>query len=208
MLEVVQAGGWLMVPILLCSVLAMAICIERALILRSDKVVSLDLLKTIRYASADGSDSESKWTDAAAGSLFSLILEAGLSNRQYGYEIAKEAIEEAGIRAIQKMERYLTTLGTIATIAPLLGLLGTVIGMIKVFTAVELAGTGDAQVFAGGISEALVTTATGLVVAIPALAFYRHFTRKVDELTVLLEAESSRLMAWLEASFDSAISRS
>ena len=199
MLEVIQTGGWLMVPILLCSVLAMAICIERALVLRSDKVVPLGLAKNIRAGAS--ADSESNWTDAAANSLFGLILEAGLSSRPHGYEAAKEAIEEAGIRAVQKMERYLTTLGTIATITPLLGLLGTVIGMIRVFIAVELVGTGDAQVFSGGIAEALVTTAAGLVVAIPTLAFYRHFVRKADELTVLLEVESSRLIAWLEASF-------
>jgi biopolymer transport protein ExbB len=106
----------------------------------------------------------------------------------------KESIEETAGHVIHEMERYLNTLGTIAVVTPLLGLLGTVIGMIKVFSALQLEGTGNAAVLAGGISQALITTAAGLTVAIPSLFFYRFFVRRVDELVIEMEREAIKLV--------------
>ena len=106
----------------------------------------------------------------------------------------KESIEEAASHVVHDLERYLNSLGTIAAITPLLGLLGTVMGMIKVFAEIMAQGTGNASVLAGGISEALVTTAAGLSVAIPALALHRYFTGKIDAIVVELEQESIKLV--------------
>ena len=111
----------------------------------------------------------------------------------------KESIEEVANQVVHELERYLNTLGTVAAITPLLGLLGTVIGMIKVFTAIQLEGTGNAAVLAGGISEALITTAAGLTVAIPSLFFYRYFQRKIDELVIYMEQEALKLVEALNA---------
>ena len=111
----------------------------------------------------------------------------------------KESIEEVANQVVHELERYLNTLGTVAAITPLLGLLGTVIGMIKVFTAIQLEGTGNTAVLAGGISEALITTAAGLTVAIPSLFFYRYFQRKVDELVIYMEQEALKLVEVLNA---------
>lgn len=119
---------------------------------------------------------------------------AGLNNARHGREIMKESIQEAATEVVHELERFLTALGTIAAITPLLGLLGTVIGMIKVFAAIMAQGTGNASVLAGGISEALITTATGLAVAIPTLIFHRHLQRKVDTLVVDMEQEAIKLV--------------
>jgi biopolymer transport protein ExbB len=122
------------------------------------------------------------------------ILAAGLSNSRHGRDVMKESIQEAASHVIHDLERYLNTLGTIAAISPLLGLLGTVIGMIKVFTAIMLQGTGNAGVLAGGISEALITTATGLTVAIPALIMHRFYSRRIDSVVITLEQETIKLV--------------
>ena len=100
---------------------------------------------------------------------------------------------------MHELERYLNALGTIAATTPLLGLLGTVIGMIKVFSAITAVGVGDPQVLAGGISEALITTAAGLSVGIPSLMFHRYFLGKVNELTVAMEQDALRFMEVLQS---------
>ena len=120
------------------------------------------------------------------------MLAAGLINRNQSRDLIRESIEESGRFVVHELERFLNTLGTISTIAPLLGLLGTVIGMIKVFTAITTVGVGDPATLAGGISEALITTAAGLSVAIPAVIFHRHLKRKIDELVVAMEQEAIR----------------
>jgi biopolymer transport protein ExbB len=122
------------------------------------------------------------------------ILAAGLSNSHHGREIMKDAIEESGRHVVHELEKYLNSLGTIAAITPLLGLLGTVIGMIKVFSAITAFGVGDPTVLAGGISEALITTAAGLSIGIPAMMFYRYFKGRVYSLTVDMEQEAIRLV--------------
>ena len=181
MFELVQAGGWLMVPILLCSVISAAICVERFWTLRATQIVPKNLLVQVWNWIRSNEMDNKKLRELRAGSPLGQILAAGISNHKRGREQMKESIEEVAGHVVHEMERYLNTLGTVAAVTPLLGLLGTVIGMIKVFTAIKLEGTGNAAVLAGGISEALITTAAGLSVAIPSLFFFRFFQRRVEK---------------------------
>ena len=194
MFELVQAGGWLMVPILLCSVISAAICVERFWTLRATQIVPKNLLVQVWNWIRSNEMDNKKLRDLRAGSPLGQILAAGISNHKRGREQMKESIEEVAGHVVHEMERYLNTLGTVAAVTPLLGLLGTVIGMIKVFTAIKLEGTGNAAVLAGGISEALITTAAGLSVAIPSLFFFRFFQRRVDELVITMEQEALKLV--------------
>ena len=209
MLELMQSGGWLMVPILACSIAAAAICIERAWVLQAARVAPGDLLDAAASTGAAGtmgSAGERPHQPDAAASLRNLpadsplgrILAAGLANaggeRDHARGLMKEAMEGAAGPVVHEMERHLTLLGTIAAISPLLGLLGTVIGMIQVFTTLVVEGVANPGLLAEGISKALVTTAAGLGVAIPALFFHRYFLRRVDELAVAMEHEASRLV--------------
>ena len=199
MFELVQAGGWLMVPILLCSVIAAAICVERFWTLRTAQIVPRNLLAQVWDWIKNNDMDNRKLRELRLGSPLGQILAAGITNHRRGREQMKEAIEEVANQVVHEMERYLNTLGTVAAIAPLLGLLGTVIGMIKVFTSIKLEGTGNAALLAGGISEALITTAAGLTVAIPSLFFYRFFQRRVDELVISMEQEALKLVEVLNS---------
>ncbi len=194
MFELVQAGGWLMIPIILCSVISAAICVERFWTLRKTQVVPKNLLAQVWNWIKSNEMDNRKLRELRLGSPLGQILAAGIASHKRGREHMKEAIEEVANQVVHEMERYLNTLGTVAAITPLLGLLGTVIGMIKVFTAIRLEGTGNAAVLAGGISEALITTAAGLTVAIPSLFFYRFFQRRVDELVISMEQEALKLV--------------
>ena len=122
------------------------------------------------------------------------ILASGLLNRSRSRDIMKESIEDTGRHVVHELERYLNSLGTIAAVTPLLGLLGTVIGMVKVFTAITTHGVGNPTVLAGGISEALLTTAAGLSIAIPSLIGYRYLRGRVDSLVVQMEKEAMKLV--------------
>lgn len=194
MLELLTAGGWLMVPILLCSVVAVGICIERLVALNRKKIAPPHLLATVWQQLKNESMSDESLKKLRVSSPLGNILAAGLSNARQGRDVMKESIQEAASHVVHEMERHLDTLGTIAAITPLLGLLGTVMGMIKVFAGIMAEGTGNASVLAGGISEALITTATGLVIAIPALAMHRYFERRIDTIVVELEQESIKLV--------------
>lgn len=192
--ELVKAGGWLMVPIIACSVVALAIIVERAWSLRERRVVPADLVARIWRAARDGDITEEQIRELREGSPLGRILAVALLNRDRERHVMKEAIEEAGHVVSHELDRFLTALGTIAAITPLLGLLGTVIGMISVFTTITNLGVGNPAELAGGISQALITTATGLSVAIPSLIFYRHFRGKVEALTVQMEQEAVKLV--------------
>ena len=194
MLEIVQSGGWLMVPILLCSIVAAAICVERLWTLQRSRIVPKNLVAQIWSAVKTEDLDSQKLRELRTSSPLGQVLAAGVGNAKRGRDIMKEAMEEAASQVSHDMERYLTSLGIIASISPLLGLLGTVVGMIKVFTALMLEGAGNANVLAGGISQALITTAAGLSVAIPALMFHRFFLRRIDELVVTMEQEASKLV--------------
>ena len=194
MFELITAGGWLMVPIMLCSVAALAIIGERFWILKQEKVLPTNLVAQVWQLHKQGELNPERIKLLRDGSPLGRILAAGLINMHHERDVMKEAIEETGRQVVQELERFLNTLGTIASITPLLGLLGTVIGMIKVFTAITALGVGNPTVLAGGISEALITTAAGLSVAIPSLMFYRYFRGKVDALVLKMEDEALKMV--------------
>lgn len=194
MFELLVAGGWLMVPLLICSIAVVVISIERSISLRTNKVLPANLLGKVWIWLTERNVTEDKLTELKNSSPLGKILAAGLSNSEHGREVMKDSVEEAANQVIHDLDRYITILGTIAAIAPLLGLLGTVVGMIKVFTAIMLEGTGNAGVLAGGISEALITTAAGLSIAIPALVLHRHFERHIDTLVVEMEDQAIKLV--------------
>ncbi len=198
MLEIVQSGGWLMVPILLSSVVAAAISVERLWTLQRSRITPKNLLAQVWGALKNEELDAQRLRDLRASSPLGQVLAAGVANARRGREVMKEAMEEVASQVSHDLERYLTSLGVIASISPLLGLLGTVVGMIKVFTALMLEGAGNANVLAGGISQALITTAAGLSVAIPAIMFHRFFLRRVDELVVAMEQEAVKLVEILQ----------
>jgi biopolymer transport protein ExbB len=183
-----------MLPIILCSIATVAISIEKYLSLNPDKVAPKHLLAEVWQWIKNNQLGAEKIKELKINSPLGQILAAGLSNSRHGRDVMKESIQEAASHVIHDMERYLNTLGTIAAITPLLGLLGTVIGMIKVFNAIMIQGTGNASVLAGGISEALITTASGLCVAIPALIMHRYFIRRIDTIVITLEQETIKLV--------------
>lgn len=197
--DLIQSGGWLMWPILACSVAALAIVLERLWSLRRTKVLPPRLTEQVRRWQRTGRIVSQDVESLASSSPFGRVVGAGLLNRNRGREIIREAVEDTGRHVVHELERYLNTLGTISQITPLLGLLGTVIGMIRVFNVITLQGVGDPTILAGGISEALITTAAGLTVAIPSLMFYRYFRGRVDELVVSMEQEVLLLMEILQA---------
>ena len=194
MYELIIAGGWLMLPILLSSIVVIAIAFERYWTLRRSKVVPPTLLGQVWHWMKQNQLSKENLHQLRSSSPLGTILAAGISNSGHGREVMKDSIEEAANQVIHNLEKNLSPLGTVAAIAPLLGLLGTVIGMIKVFTAIMIEGTGNAGVLAGGISEALITTAAGLTVAIPAMVFHRFFERRVDSLVVEMEDQAIKLV--------------
>lgn len=194
MLELVQAGGWLMYPILLCSAIAMGIIAERLWTLQKRKVIPEKLMNGIWTLLSNDQLTEKHILEIETGSPLGKVLAAGLINRHLSREMVRESIEESGRFVAHELERFINALGTISTIAPLLGLLGTVIGMIKVFTTITAVGVGDPATLAGGISEALITTAAGLSVAIPTVIFHRYLKRKIDELVVGMEQEAMKLV--------------
>jgi biopolymer transport protein ExbB len=198
LLELMYAGGWLMVPILACSVLATAIVIERAWTLRRGRIMPQRLVERIWRLHQEQRLNEVAIAQIRDGSPLGRILAAGLINRHHSHEVMKEAINDAGRHVVAQLERFLNTLGTIAAIAPLLGLLGTVLGMIDVFGVIMEAGVGNAGVLAGGISKALITTAAGLSVAIPALMFHRFFDSKVGRIALDMEEQALRLVEVLK----------
>jgi len=198
MLEIVIAGGWVMLPIILCSVVAVAIILERLWTLKPGRVVPRDLSRQVWEWVSSNQLNHQHIQELRASSPLGQILAAGLTNRQRDRATMKEAVEDTGRHVVHELERYLNTLGTIAAVSPLLGLLGTVTGMIRTFSALTSGGAGDPAALAGGISEALITTAAGLMVAIPALIGYRYLRGRVDVLVVQMEKEAIGLVAALQ----------
>lgn len=194
MIELIKSGGWLMLPIILCSIAAMAIIGERFWSLRKKKILPPELMPQIWKLHRDRKLDNNAIRSLRLSSPLGAVLAAGLANSAHGREMMRVSIEEVGRQVVHELERFLNTLGTIASIAPLLGLLGTVVGMIKVFSAIMIHGVGDPGILAGGISEALITTAAGLTVAIPSLIFHRYFERLVEEYVLNMEEEALRLI--------------
>ena len=194
MVEIVIAGGWLMLPIILCSILAIAIVIERFWTLNVNRVAPRYAVGQIWTWIKNNELDSTRLRELRLASPLGQILAAGLLQARQGRDAMNSAISQSAAVVIHELERYLSTLGTIAAITPLLGLLGTVFGMIRVFTEIMVQGTGNPNALAGGISEALITTAAGLCVAIPAYACHRFFVRRVDTLVLALEQESGKLV--------------
>jgi biopolymer transport protein ExbB len=194
MFEIMKSGGIVMVPIVLCSILSLAISLERLWTLRDQKVVPEELTDKIWQWVENRALSDKQIMALQQHSPLGRVLAAGLANRHRDRLVMIEAIEDAGRHVMHDLERYLNPLATIASISPLLGLLGTVMGMIRTFRAVTISGIGDPSALAGGIAEALVCTAGGLIVAIPSVMAYRYFRGKVDGLVVDMEKESLKLV--------------
>lgn len=193
MLSIIQAAGWPIWPIILTSVIALAIIVERTWSLRYAVVMPPNLLAQVVQEYRQNGVTPQMLTRLADHSPLGAILAAGLKNVRSTPAVMKEAIEESGRAAAIELDRFLTSLGTISTIAPLLGLFGTVIGMIEIFGAQTPQG-GNPLVLAHGISIALYNTAFGLVVAVPSMIFYRYFRAKVDALLVDMEMQAIKLV--------------
>lgn len=204
MLELFKAGGWLMLPLFICSVVAIAIISERFWSLQQKRIAPPELVSQIWQWLKFNQVDKHRIEALRANSPLGQILAAGLANKDCSREITKESIEDTGRHVVVALEKNLNTLGTIAAVSPLLGLLGTVIGMIKVFTVITTQGVGNPEVLAGGISEALITTASGLVVAIPSLIFFRYYRGKISKLVVEMEEQALQLIELLhgERQFD------
>jgi biopolymer transport protein ExbB len=187
MWELVRAGGPFMAPIILCSIVAVGILLERLWTLQRKRVLPQEIIKKVTQL-ADSNQVNVKIIEALEkNSPLGRVLAAALANRDRGREIMMERVEDTGRHVVHELERFLNTLGTIASISPLLGLLGTVTGIIHAFNAVMLGGMGDPRMLAGGISEALITTAGGLAVAIPSFIAYRYLRGKVERIVIEME---------------------
>lgn len=197
MIDLLMAGGWLMLPLLVCSIIAGAIIVERLMVLQTEKIMPPNLVHDILKRLSQRECQPLRLSDIAQESPLGHILAKGLQSAEQGISMMRARMEDQGRQVILDLERYLNTLGTVAAAAPLLGLLGTVIGMIQIFAV--LGGSLDPQALAGGIAQALLTTAFGLFVAIPSLMFYRYFRRRVDEFAIRLEKESQRLVDGLKS---------
>ena len=194
MFELIKAGGLAMWPLMLFSVVALAIIGERFWSLQRKYVCPPNLIPQVQQWLERNELDNSRIDLVRQSSPLGRVVAAGLVNRQHDREIVKEAIEDAGRHVSPELERYLRTLGTIASTAPFLGLLGTVLGMIEMFSGISTRGVGDPSIVAGGISQALIATATGLGVAIPSVIFYRYFRGKVSELLLDMEQEALRFI--------------
>lgn len=194
MIEFFKAGGWLMFPILLSSILALAIIFERFMSLRKAKVLPANAIDRARKLAQRGSLSPTDIDQIRDSSMIGRVLATALDGANLPRHVLKENVEEAGRHVVHDMERYMTALGTIAAITPLMGLLGTVLGMIQVFSVITQIGVGNPSDLAGGISQALITTAAGIFVAIISLIFHRYFKAKIDDYIIAMEKEAMSLL--------------
>ena len=198
MFEFLARGGVLMIPLGVCSILALAIVLERTLNLRTKKIIQLDILQQVRDLVAENQVSDAMTLCRRYPSVMGRILLVTIANHDRNREELRSVVEDAGRQEVTTLDRNLGALGTIAAISPLLGLTGTVFGMIRTFAIISEKGIAHPSQLAGGISEALITTATGLVIAIPTLIFYNYFTNKADRLILEIEKHSYRVVESLK----------
>lgn len=199
MWEIVRAGGPLMWPIILCSIGAAAIILERLWTLQDKRVVPPDLTQKVRHLIETNQINDKVIAALQQNSALGQLLAAALANRHRSREVIMERLEDSGRHIVHELERFLSTLGTIAGVSPLLGLLGTVTGIIKSFNAIQAGGMGDPRALSGGIAEALIATAAGLCVAIPALISYRFLRGRVERIVVEMEKDAVRIADAIEA---------
>tara|TARA_B100000029_G_scaffold516236_1_gene627848 strand:- start:2461 stop:3063 length:603 start_codon:yes stop_codon:yes gene_type:complete len=193
------AGGWFMWPLLVCSVLLISIIIERLWILQKRLVVPKGLLRQIVNLSKDNNISISQQDQFSSNSSLGELLVVAYRFKDKKRNIVEDKVTEHAENIKIKLEKNLNLLGIIASISPLLGLLGTVVGMITVFSNINLVdGTSNSDLLAAGISEALITTAFGLLIAVPALIFFRYFSQKVNILMIELQNDTSKFIDFLD----------
>lgn len=200
MFEIVKAGGIMMVPLILCSIVAAAIILERLWTLQQRRVLPAEITDKVWRWVEQGQIQEKHIQALQHNSPLGKILAAGLMYQGHSREVIKESIEDTGRHVVHELERFLNTLGSIVAASPLLGLLGTVFGMIRTFNAISDTGVGNPTALAGGIAEALIATATGLSVAIPALIGYRYLSSRVSTLVIEMEKESIKLVRAMDES--------
>lgn len=193
MIAIVEAAGWPIWPLIIASIIALGIIVERGWALRRERVVPRALLPATVEEVKNKGVTQDLLDRLASGSLLARIFAVGLRNAKNSREVMKESIEEAGRIAAHELERFLTTIGTIGSLAPIMGLLGTVVGMIEIFASQSPTG-GDPAQLARGISIALYNTAFGLVVAIPSMIAYRHYRAQVDSLVIEMEMQALKLV--------------
>ena len=198
MWEIIKAGGPVMWPIIALSIGATAILLERLWSLQERRVIPPELRVKVWKLVETGQLTDRHISALEQNSALGQILAAGLSNRNRPREYIKEAIEDTGRHVVHELERFLNMLGTIAAVSPLLGLLGTVTGIIVAFNAITHQGVGDPKMLSGGIGQALICTAAGLIVAIPSLMGYRYLRGRVDGLVVSMEKEALKLVRSLD----------
>jgi len=199
MWEIVRAGGWMMGPIVLASIIAVAITLERLWTLQDRRVLLADLTRRVWDLVENNLVTDQVIAALEQNSPLGKVLAAGLANRHRSREALMERLEDTGRHVVHELERFLNMLGTIAGVSPLLGLLGTVGGIIKAFNAINEGGVGDPRMLSGGIAQALVTTAAGLCVAIPSLIAYRYLRGRVDRIVIEIEKDAIQLADALEA---------
>ena len=199
MWEIVRAGGPLMWPIILCSIGAVAIILERLWTLQDKRVLPPELARKVWQLVEADQINDKVIAALEQNSPLGRVLAAGLASRHRPRTIVMERLEDTGRHVVYELERFLNTLGTIAVISPLLGLLGTVTGIIHSFNAIEAGGVGDPRALSGGIAQALIATAAGMCVAIPALFSYRYLRGRVDRIVIEMEKEAIRLADAVEA---------
>jgi biopolymer transport protein ExbB len=200
MWEIVRAGGPMMWPSIICSIIAAAIVLERLWTLQDKRVLPRELTQKVWQLIESNQVNDKVIAALEQNSPLGRVLAAGLKNRNRPREVLIQRLEDTGRHVIHELERFLNTLGTIAGVSPLLGLLGTVTGIIKSFNAIQAGGMGDPRALSGGIAEALICTAAGLMVAIPSLVAYRLLRSKVDGIVIAMEKDAIRLADALEGS--------
>ncbi len=198
MIDLIVKGGVFIYPIILCSIIAVAVFFERLWVLRRKRIIPTDFIRNVEEQVKKNKISDAIFLCQGDNSSIAKIFAAGLKNSGRGMWLVKEAIEERGGREAVILEKNVGILSTIANLTPLLGLLGTVSGMIKTFNVISLQGVGNPAPLAGGIAEALITTATGLCVAIPALVCYRILKDKAKSLIFEMEENSIKIIEIME----------
>ncbi len=198
MFEILKSGGWVMIPLVLASIVMVGIILERFWSLRRSAVIPPKLGAEVRAWARSAKIERDHLEKLRGNSPLGAILASVVAHRQRSREVIRETAEDTGRQVVHRLNKYLNALGTIATISPLMGLLGTVSGLIRMFLVITTAGIGDANALAGGIGEALVATAAGLIVAIIAYLFHRYFRGRVQDLAVDMEREATLLIDSLE----------
>ena len=197
--DLISAMGIMAIPLVLSSIVAIVVILNLFLTLKRSKVIPEGIAETAQKLAKSGKVTKAHIEKIREGSLLGRVLATGLESLGQPRHIIKENIEESGRHVIHSMDKYMTTLGTVAAIAPLLGLLGTVVGMIEVFSVITAQGVGSPTELAGGISKALLTTAAGIIIAVPALIFHRYFRGKINDYAIDMEKQAIKLISATQA---------